>query len=63
MTKKTKRNIERYLRRTMANKICSLLIVLIGVLTTLISNDITVLVFILMIAIPLFISDENWMSL
>lgn len=49
-----------YLRETWKNKICALALIGIGVLTAVLSGDATALVFLLMFAIPLFLSFENW---
>lgn len=51
-----------YLRETWKNKICALALIGIGVLTTVLSGDATALVFLLMFAIPLFLSFENWIG-
>jgi hypothetical protein len=51
-----------YLRETWKNKICALALIGIGVLTAVLSGDATALVFLLMFAIPLFLSFENWIG-
>lgn len=62
MSKKAgyKERIMRHLRRTYKNKICVLALILIGILSTIISNDATVLVFTLLIGIPLFFVKDNF---
>lgn len=50
----------RYIYRTYKNKLCALVLLILGVLTTKIDGDGTVLLFLSMIALPLFFSDENW---
>ena len=50
----------RYIHRTYKNKLCTLVLLTLGVLTTKIDGDGTVLLFLSMIALPLFFSDENW---
>ena len=50
----------RYIHRTFKNKLCALALIILGVLTTNIEGEGTVLLFLSMIALPLFFSDENW---
>lgn len=50
----------RYIYRTYKNKLCALALIILGVLTTNIEGEGTVLLFLSMIALPLFFSDENW---
>lgn len=50
----------RYIYRTYKNKLCALVLLILGVLTTKIDGEGTVLLFLSMIALPLFFSDENW---
>ena len=50
----------RYIYRTFKNKLCALALIILGVLTTNIEGEGTVLLFLSMIALPLFFSDENW---
>ena len=44
------------------NKICALILITIAILTTIITQDITFLVFSLIMGIPLFLSKENWIK-
>lgn len=62
MNKKTeyKERIKRHLRRTYKNKICVLILILIGIISTIVSDDATVLVFTLLIGIPLFFVKDNF---
>ena len=47
-------------RELVRNKICSLLLILIGVVPILIERDGTFFIFTLMLGIPMFFSKENW---
>lgn len=49
----------RYLRRTYQNKVVAMAMIGVGILSTLIEGDATALVFILMLAIPVFFMDKN----
>ena len=62
MSKKAgyKERIIRHFRRTYKNKICVVVLILIGILSTVISDDATVLVFTLLIGIPLFFVKDNF---
>lgn len=62
MSKKAgyKERIIRHFRRTYKNKICVVALILIGILSTVISDDATVLVFTLLIGIPLFFVKDNF---
>lgn len=51
---------ERYIRRTLKNKLCAIALLGIGVLSTIPDGDATFLVLISFIAIPLFFTKENW---
>ena len=51
-----------YIRETIMNKIVSLILIMIGVLSTFIDNDATFLVFTLIIGIPLFFEKDNCIS-
>lgn len=53
---------ERYIRRTLKNKICSLALLGIGVLSVIPEREITVLVLISIFAIPLFFAKEDWIN-
>lgn len=58
-----RRNIRNYFRRTMLNKIAAVAMILCGLVTAKVLGDVTFLLFISMVAIPLFISRKNWMRL
>lgn len=51
----------RYIKRTLKNKLCALTLLIAGALTLTVSNDATGLVFVSIIALPLFFARENWM--
>lgn len=55
--------IKNYFRRTMMNKICAVVLILTGLVTVKVLGDATMLLFISMVAIPLFFSRKNWMRL
>ena len=57
MTKKER--FVRYLRRTLPNKIGAILMIAMGVIATMIGDDATALVFILMLAIPIFFAWDQ----
>lgn len=46
--------------KTLKNKICSVLLLGCGCVPVLIDHDGTVLVFLAIIAIPMFFAKENW---
>lgn len=50
----------RYIRKTLKNKLCSIALLGIGMLSAIPDRDITFLVTVSFIAIPLFFSKENW---
>jgi hypothetical protein len=49
-----------YLRETWKNKVCALALIGLGVLSAVLTGDATGLVFILIFAIPLLLTMENW---
>lgn len=59
---KTKRGykIRRYFRRTFKNKLLALFMLICGVAVWAIGSDATALVFLAMIAVPLFVTKEDW---
>lgn len=62
MRKKDKyiKSIKGYFHRTYKNKVCALLMLILGLLTTLICEDGTAFVFLTVVfALPLFLSKEN----
>lgn len=62
MCKKDKyiKKIKGYFRRTYKNKVCALIILILGLLSTLICEDGTAFVFLtVFFALPLFLSKEN----
>ena len=62
MTRKerNRRRFVRYIRRTLANKVCAVALALGGVLVTKLDGDATFLVLALMIGIPMFFAHERW---
>jgi len=42
------------------NKLCALVLILIGLVPILIERDVTLFIFTLMIGLPLFFAKENW---
>ena len=62
MTKKERdrARFERYIRRTLGNKICAIAMIAIGGLVTKLSGDATALVFLSMLAVPMFFAWEQW---
>lgn len=59
---KRTRSFVDYILETILNKLWSIVIVLVGVLSVIPENDITGLIFTLLIAIPLFFAKENWFN-
>lgn len=51
---------ERYLNRTIGNKLCAITMIVAGVFVMELSNDATALVFLSMIAVPTFFAWEEW---
>lgn len=62
MTKKERDRARfvRYLKRTIGNKLCAIAMVAVGGLVTMLSGDATALVFLLMLAVPMFFAWEQW---
>lgn len=62
MTKKERDRARfvRYMKRTIGNKICAITMVAAGGLVTMLSGDATALVFLLMLAVPMFFAWEQW---
>ena len=57
------RRFMRYFRRTLKQKLYALGMIMAGVLSALVSDgDITMLILMLFIAVPMFISRKNWIS-
>ena len=54
------RRFVRYFWRTLKQKLYALAMISLGVLTTLVGEDATALVFLMFIAVPMFISDKRW---
>lgn len=59
--RKTESQFKRYMRRTWKNKLCALGMVAFGSLTTW-EGDGTVLVFMIILAIPWFFARTNWID-
>lgn len=51
---------KRYIRRTLKNKLCALVLFVAGVASATVSNDATFLVFSLFISLPLFLASRNY---
>lgn len=49
-------------RETLKNKICSLAIILLGLLSTRIDGDCTLFIFTIMLGVPLFLAKKNWIG-
>lgn len=56
------RKFERYIRRTLKNKLYATILFGIGVLSAIPDGDITFLALISFIAIPLFFAKVNWID-
>ena len=54
--------MEEFVMKNIKNKACALGFVGVGVLSTLISMDATILVITLFVGIPMFFSKENWID-
>lgn len=53
----------RYIRRTFKQKLYALALAGLGALTAVVSDgDATAFVFMLLLAVPMFISKENWIA-
>lgn len=46
--------------KTLKNKLCAVVLLICGYLSVLIDKDATALVFLALIAVPLFFAKENW---
>ena len=49
-------------RELLANKLYAILIMAIGIITVLVSKDMTAAVFLFMVAVPLFLAKENYIK-
>lgn len=49
-------------RELVRNKLYSLILILIGVMSILIDQDVTFFIFSLMLGLPLFFAKENWIT-
>lgn len=49
----------RHIRRTFKNKICAIALIVVGVITRNMTGDATVLIVMLMLGIPLFLTNRN----
>ena len=47
---------------TRANKLVALVLFIIGILSVILSHDITFFIFSLLISIPLFFAKQNWIT-
>ena len=57
---RNRRRFVRYIRRTLANKVCAVALALAGIVVTKIDGDATFLVFALMFGVPMFFAHERW---
>lgn len=57
---KAKEKFINYLCKTWKNKICAIAMIICGMLGIVIEKDATALVFMLLIAVPMFFSKRNW---
>lgn len=62
MTKKERdrARFERYINRTIGNKVVAVLLTWIAGVTTYLTNDATFLVFTLFLTVPMFFAWEQW---
>ena len=51
--------IKKNLRRTYKNKLCTLALIIVGIVPIYLENDATFMTFALLIGIPLFFSKQN----
>ncbi len=49
-------------RELLKNKLCALVLILMGLVPILIERDVTLFIFALMIGLPLFFAKENWIK-
>lgn len=59
---KTIKKFKRYMRRTYKNKICALVLIVLGILPAVFAGVGIGLVVGLFIGVPLFFSSENWIN-
>lgn len=52
--------VRRYFRKTWKQKLLALVVLSIGVVHTKVTRDATILVLMILIAVPMFIDDDNW---
>lgn len=63
MNKKTSKYLKMfidYIRRTFKNKLCAILMLIVGMLTANVSGDSTFLILMLLIGVPLFFANKDW---
>ena len=63
MNSKTEKYIQKvikYMRTTFMNKLCAIILLMIGLLVCMLTDDATGLVFIACIAVPLFFARKNY---
>lgn len=51
-----------YCYKTRKNKLAALLMMLVGLIALVVDKDATMLIFVSIISIPMFFTDENWIS-
>lgn len=58
----TMKKFWRYCYETRKNKLLASLLMLGGVVTLIVDHDATFLIFVSLFSIPMFITDQNWIS-
>lgn len=48
--------------KTLKNKLWATILLVLGYITLLISNDATAMIFLMIIAVPLLFAKENWIN-
>ena len=59
---KAMRGLIRNLSKTYQNKLCAIAMLLMGMLGVVIESDATALIFLALIALPMFFSREDWFN-
>lgn len=60
--RKTESGFVKYIRRTYKNKLCAIALLTIGIFSTYILKDATLLLFVSTMFIPLLFAKENWIT-
>lgn len=58
--KRRESRFAKYMRRTYKNKLCAIAMIAVGIFSAYILKEASGLLFISIVAIPLFFSRENW---